>query len=265
MARSAVIEAVSHLRQGLNLLSAQPDSPKSQQQELDLQIALGRALIASRGYTDTLVGETYARARHLCEKLGQNEQLLLVIFGEWLYYVLRGELEPSLEMGKELLRAAQDQGNTSFQYLGHSVCSRSFFVLGAFTEARSHGIEALNLYNPAYREQLTSLTAEDPQCATLAFSALVLFCLGHFDQASNHLKDAMTIARSGGEAPVIAYTHGIAASAKRQSITRSPCPSMPMQLWPCRPNTNCHFGRHGVSSSKGAAWRWRDALTMASN
>ena len=86
---------------------------------------------------------------------------------------------------RTLLRAAQDQGDASFQYLGHSVCSRSFFVLGAFTEARSHGIAALDLYNPAYREQLASLTAEDPQCATLAFSALVLFCLGYLDQASN--------------------------------------------------------------------------------
>ena len=102
MARSAMTEAVSQLHKGLQLISTTPERKTSQQQELDLQIALGRALIASRGYTEETVGETYSRARQLCDKLGQNQQLLLVMFGEWLYHVLRGELTLSLGMADDL-------------------------------------------------------------------------------------------------------------------------------------------------------------------
>jgi predicted ATPase len=55
MARSAMVEAVSHLRKGLGLLSSRRNDLKSRQQELELQIALGRALIATRGYSDPAV------------------------------------------------------------------------------------------------------------------------------------------------------------------------------------------------------------------
>jgi predicted ATPase len=114
MARSAMAEAVSQLRKGLDLVSGLPDSKARQQHELDLQIALGHALIATRGYTDPVVGQTYTRARYLCETLGQDRQLLLVMFGEWLYHVLRGELVPySVDMTEELLFSARRQGDAA--------------------------------------------------------------------------------------------------------------------------------------------------------
>ena len=44
LARSAMTEAVAQLRKGLEVLAGLPDGPWRQQQELDLQIALGSAL-----------------------------------------------------------------------------------------------------------------------------------------------------------------------------------------------------------------------------
>src|ERR1700691_791014 len=104
-----------------------------------------------RASPDTIVEETYTRARHLCEKLGQSQQLLLVLFGEYLYCVLRGEVELSLGVAEELLRTAQNQGDTGAEYLAHRIFLGSLVVLGAFTEARSHGEQALDLYKPMYR------------------------------------------------------------------------------------------------------------------
>jgi predicted ATPase len=210
MARSAMNEAVSQLRKGLQLLSNVPESIKSQRQELDLQIALGRALIATRGYTEKTVGETYTRARYLCDKLGQKQQLLLVMFGEWLYHVLRGELVSSLEMAENLDRAARNEADLGIEYLAHSVYLRSLFGLGEFTNARSHGERALTLYNPIYRDRLAVLTAEDPQCATQMFCSFVLACLGYQDQSRTQLNEALTTARTGGQAHTIAYATGLA-------------------------------------------------------
>src|SRR5262245_5059626 len=64
--RSAYVEAISHLTQGLELLQPLPDSPERTQQELTLQIALGGALMAIKGYAAPEVGHAYARARELC-------------------------------------------------------------------------------------------------------------------------------------------------------------------------------------------------------
>ena len=64
--RSANPEAVQHLTRGLELLATLPETPTRAQQELDLQIALGPALIATKGLAAPEVEQTYARARALC-------------------------------------------------------------------------------------------------------------------------------------------------------------------------------------------------------
>src|ERR1700756_2637798 len=51
LARSAAAEAVALLRQGLALIPIRPEESRPVQHELDLQIALGRALMAARGYS----------------------------------------------------------------------------------------------------------------------------------------------------------------------------------------------------------------------
>ena len=63
--RSAATEAAAQLRKGLDALDGLPDGPGRQRLELDLQIALGNALMATKGHSAPEVGETFARARAL--------------------------------------------------------------------------------------------------------------------------------------------------------------------------------------------------------
>src|SRR6202040_397885 len=56
LARSAMTEAVAQLQKGLELLANMPEVSRPVQHELDLQIALGRALMAARGYSAPVVG-----------------------------------------------------------------------------------------------------------------------------------------------------------------------------------------------------------------
>src|SRR5262249_36793692 len=65
IARSAMTEAIAQLTKGLELLTSLPDSVSRQRQELELRIALGRALTVTQGFAAAAVGETYARARAL--------------------------------------------------------------------------------------------------------------------------------------------------------------------------------------------------------
>src|SRR6516225_5513284 len=61
--RSALVEAVTQLRKGLALVANQPESVTRMQHELDLQIALGKAMIATKGYLAPETGEAFNRAR----------------------------------------------------------------------------------------------------------------------------------------------------------------------------------------------------------
>ena len=87
LARSAMAEAVAQLRKGLDVLAGLPDGPWRQQQELDLQIALGSALTATKGWSAAEVGETLARARALAEQLDRPEYLVPLIVGQWAFHL----------------------------------------------------------------------------------------------------------------------------------------------------------------------------------
>src|SRR5262249_40637360 len=92
-ARSAHVEAIEHLTQGLEVLQRLPDTPERAQHELDLQIALGQALLATKGQAAPEVGHTYNRARELCQQVGEAPQLFRVLYGLYHFHLVRAELQ----------------------------------------------------------------------------------------------------------------------------------------------------------------------------
>ena len=81
--RSAMVEAIGHLSIGLDLLKALPIStiPQRGKIELGLQIALGNALIATKGYANPEVGKVFSRARELCLKEDEGTHFFQVLHG----------------------------------------------------------------------------------------------------------------------------------------------------------------------------------------
>src|SRR5262249_44332916 len=79
--RSAHVEAISHLTKGLELLKTLPETPQRLQREVDIHIALGASLIATKGYGAPEVEQTYIRAQHLCQHLDDPHQLFPVLRG----------------------------------------------------------------------------------------------------------------------------------------------------------------------------------------
>ena len=116
---SAYAEAIAHLTQGLAVLTRLPETPARLQQELDLQVALGPALLATKGYAAPEVERTYARARELCAQLGDTPQLFPVLRGLMLYYLGRGDFQTASQLGEQLLRLAQAQPDPAPLLLAH--------------------------------------------------------------------------------------------------------------------------------------------------
>ena len=79
--RSASVEALAHLRQGLAALATLPDTPERHQQELRLQVALGPVCMAIYGHAAPEVEHAYSRARELCHELGNTPALFPVLAG----------------------------------------------------------------------------------------------------------------------------------------------------------------------------------------
>src|SRR6202521_3382327 len=77
--KSANLEAIDQFRRGLALVEGLPDPRERAERELDLQMALGPALYATKLASHPDVGRTYARARELCEQLGDDTRRFTVL------------------------------------------------------------------------------------------------------------------------------------------------------------------------------------------
>src|SRR5262249_52286156 len=105
--RSAYTEAITYLTNGLELLKILPNTPEIATQELALQLALGTAFTATKGWASPELETVYTRARHLCQQLGETPQLFPVLWGLFVLFVVRGQPDITAELAEQLFILAR--------------------------------------------------------------------------------------------------------------------------------------------------------------
>ncbi|WP_046869415.1 AAA family ATPase [Microvirga massiliensis] len=178
LARSAMAEAVAQLTRGLGVLRGLPEGPKRQRRELGLQLALGRASLAAMGFAAPETGRAYARAYELCCELGENSELLPVLYGRWVFHFMRSELVKADEVARELLRLAKERTDASGRVTGHRVVGATLFQLGRFIESRDHCEAALALYDPVRDRASSLIYAIDSRVVSLSWLSHLLVLVG---------------------------------------------------------------------------------------
>jgi predicted ATPase len=200
-------EAVAQLRKGLDLLSSVLDGVARHELELDLQITLGQALMAAKGLAAPEAGEVLARARHLCEQLGQQQQLGTVLLGQFQNRIARAELEQTERLADEILLLGESRNDTMWKFFGSMTAGVTCSFIGKFIKARAHLENSLSLWDPMYRDFAGS--PDDPRLQTLVFLSRTLFCLGYLDQSRLLLEEAL--AEAGQLSPYNwAFVQGVA-------------------------------------------------------
>jgi predicted ATPase len=193
ISRCAMNEAVAQLRKGLNLLSSIPEGAARQEQELDLQIMLGHALMAARGLAAPEPGEAFARARYLCELLARPQQLGTVLTGQWILSVVRGDLEQAQRQAEEIHHLGVARDDVMWQCFGSSLSGNTSHLTGNLVDARADLENALSLWDPTFRR--FSALPDDPYVQILIFLSRTLLYLGYVDQARLRRDEALAEAR----------------------------------------------------------------------
>jgi predicted ATPase len=158
-----------------------PESSQRTQQELLLHIAIGVPLIHSRGYAAAEVGQVYDRARALYSQVGETSQLFSVLWGLWLYYVVRGDHLIAYEIGKQLCDLERSE-NVVFP-LAHYALGCSLFWLGDIVHARKSLERGLTLYDRRQHGSHIFLYSQDPRVVSLLYQCWALWFLGYPEQA----------------------------------------------------------------------------------
>jgi predicted ATPase len=192
--RSAYVEAIGHLTKGLELLATLPETLERTQQELSLQITLGSALSATKGYAAPEVEKAYTRARDLCQHAGETPQIFPVLRGLRAFYAVRGELRTAHELEQQLFTLARRVQDPALLLETHYALGTTLFHFGELALAQVHLEQGIAVYDPQQHRFHTSLYGQDPRVGCLSYAALVLWYLGYSDQALERSHKALTLA-----------------------------------------------------------------------
>ena len=187
-------EAVVLARRGLALLQTLPEGPARSEQELSLQVVLGNTLMAARGYSAAETEQTYARARELCQQVGETPHLIPVLWGSYAVYLVRADFRNARRLAEEFVSLAERQRDSAV-VAGHRAVGLPSLCLADLTLARGRFEQSISLYDPAQHRSLAYLYGHDQGVASLLNSALALWLLGYPDQALRQSDQAIDLVR----------------------------------------------------------------------
>ncbi len=221
LGRSAMAEAVSEARKGLNALADLPDGPWRLQHELDLQTTLGSALAATKGWAEAEVAETLARVRTLAEQIHRPEYLVSLIASQWTFHQVRAQHKLALSLGQQLEQIGEAQNDVATQSLGHLLHGASCFLLGEFAAARTLLERSMGgLANPQHRTFWR--LSFNPYSAMLPYLALTLAQLGYIDQARSRMDEALSAASQLGHIHILTLSHVLVFANRLQWLIGLP-------------------------------------------
>jgi len=196
--RSANLEAIGHLNTGIELLKVLADTSKPEliKIEIALQIALGNALIATKGYADPEVGKTFNRARVLCLQENDSPQLVQVLTGLARFHIVRTELLKTHELGEQLLCQAQHNQDAVLFLSAHQLLGTALWFMGKLESAQEQFEQGITYYDPQQHRSYIRLIDEDQGVICLSYTAWNLWILGYPDRALNLCHKALTLARN---------------------------------------------------------------------
>jgi predicted ATPase/DNA-binding winged helix-turn-helix (wHTH) protein len=207
-------EAADHATRALDLLDAWPESPERSEQELALRFMLGAALTATHGYGALEVARTYARARELCERVGDTAQLLPVLLGLGRFHQGRGELEIARGLGARLLAIADTTRDPTVSLAAENAMGIMEFYAGEFDAALARLERGIALYDPGQHSPNRSAAfraGQDPGVSCTVYAALTLQALGYPARAAVRMREALDLARSLDHPFSLVYTCHFAA------------------------------------------------------
>jgi class 3 adenylate cyclase len=191
--RSASIEAIAHLERGIEAAGHLADGTEKDRLELDFQFALGPCLIATQGPASNKAVATFARARELCERLGNPPEQLQIMFWLTTSSVIRGELPVAQETIAVLLQLAEARGDRPALLNATRGQAMIRLFMGRLTDAREAIERAVAEFEASSEDERLAARAagQDAGVADLALMSWVLWLLGYADAANTRIDAAI--------------------------------------------------------------------------
>jgi class 3 adenylate cyclase/predicted ATPase len=204
--RSANAEAIEHLEGALELLQSLSGSPERRRVACGLQVMLGEAMIAGRGYAAPETKQALLAAKALMDQSIEPSQKFAVLYGIWAWYYVAGEVAMQREAAAEFVAEAQRSGEKAPLCLALRTLGTTYVTMGEFAAGREHLERARALYDPDDHARFRYQYGQDIGATALCYLSWALWHLGYVDQASDVAVEAMKHAEALSHPLTLAYT-----------------------------------------------------------
>ena len=202
--KSANVEAIEQFRRGLALVEALSDIRERAERELDLQMALGPALYATKLASHPDLGRAYARAWELCRQLGDHPLGFMALRGLMLYHANLLEMEKAQHFAEEAMRVAEWLGDAARLVGGHMALGVTLYFQGKLEPALAHFRRGFEMFDP--NMLFPDWPGPHPALQCQYLSALISWMLGYPDRAIEELRAAVRSAETLGHSLTLAQT-----------------------------------------------------------
>ena len=205
-------EAIGLARRGLALLGKIPETPERTRKELDLQVTLAFSFLWTQGYASPETGTNMARAKELCEALGDATSLYPVIWGLWVYYLCKGDLKVARETAEQLLSIPRNPEDPVLLVGAHMSLGFTLEHQGELVASRQHFDEVIRLYDSAQHSRYVQLYRVEPGIQSESEMVRTLWLLGFPDQARRKMEETLARAQTLAIPLSLAFAQRAAAS-----------------------------------------------------
>jgi len=229
VARFANIEAIAHLRRGIEALGGFPDGATKDRLELDFQLALGTCLIATQGPGSNALAATIARARELCQRLGDAPEYPQVMHWAANMHWARGEVPEALDAITAAVELAEAAGNRPAAVNAMRGSGFALLLMGRLVEAQrmfERNLAEFDMCDEA-ENLATRAAGQDAGVAGMALIGWITWLLGYPDTARARLVLPSSAPRRSDirtARPMLHITHPFSTPsvASRPLRTRTP-------------------------------------------
>jgi len=229
---SANREAINHLQKGLAAVARLEESAERAQQELNLLLALGPPLMATRGYADPEVEHGYVRARELCRTLGEPPELLPAMFGLWTYHCLRAKHVAGCALAEDMIRLAERARDPALTVESGLAIGANLFYLAKFEQSEQHLARSIRSYDRQRDAMHRFIYGQDPAVAAHAYQALDLWLLGRGEEAQAASRRSLEQGQACDHPFTLSYALAFAAWFERLRGDAAACFALTERLLP---------------------------------
>jgi predicted ATPase len=192
--RNAPREAIDHYRRALELLAQLPDSHQRAQREIELNIALGPALLASQGWGAPEAERAYARAQQLSARTGATRELFTALWGLWMYRWGQDQLDDAQALGEQLLALAERTADDALHLQARHALWATCLPRGEILACVEHAAAGEGVYVAERHGGLAARFGNHDACAcALQFRAWALALHGDVESARTLAERALAM------------------------------------------------------------------------